>query len=163
MKPRRLILVRHAHRDKPYGRQADNGLSEKGKRQARKLVGFLSKRCKEDVPRLLSSPKVRCMETLAPFAKKWGLEVIADSLLDEQSDHPPRERMSSVEKRAEKFCEEWLKAKEDTVVACSHGDWLPICLAQLLGIELELKKGAVAIIEVIGKEKYQLTWLVQRL
>jgi phosphohistidine phosphatase SixA len=122
-----LILVRHAHRDKDEGRELDNGLSERGRRQARALTKFFAKAYPEANPVFLSSPKKRCRETL--------LKVESDPLLDEGSN---------LEGRVAKFTAWWKTQGPQFTVACSHGDWLPVCIEALSGARVELKKGALA-------------------
>src|SRR5262245_33981006 len=67
-----LILIRHGHRDNSR-RELDNGLTEKGQSQAKNIRRFFAERFSGDEIGkglwLVSSPKVRCMETLQPTAK----------------------------------------------------------------------------------------------
>jgi broad specificity phosphatase PhoE len=148
----RLILVRHAHRD-TSSREADNGLSEKGREQAKELVSVFKKRIGKDFLKdakivLLSSPKKRCIETLTPFSKKIEVGVTIDPNLDEQK---PEETLGQFEKRIVSFLKFVQSNSSDHknlyVFVCSHGDWLPIALQKLVGVVIDMKKGGVAEVE----------------
>jgi broad specificity phosphatase PhoE len=143
----RLILVRHAHRDTTI-RSEDNGLSEKGREQAKGLVAvFKNKINKDSEILLLSSPKMRCIETLTPFSKSMGLKITIDPNLDEAK---PGESPAKFEKRLKSFLSfveelgKKTKSKDLCLFACSHGDWLPLALQQLIGVSIDLKKAGCA-------------------
>lgn len=140
---RTLVIVRHAHRDTSEGRDRDNGLSEKGKSQAKELGKALSKRLAGSRPVVLSSPKRRCVETVEPLAEALGCEVRVDDRLDEQ-----HESEGAFRKRIDTFVSQALAEGPPAMVACSHGDWIPPCLARLVGEELDLAKGAWVVIEI---------------
>jgi broad specificity phosphatase PhoE len=147
----RLFLVRHAHRD-TTNRSEDNGLSEKGREQAKGLVAvFKNKVNKDSEILLLSSPKTRCIETLTPFSKSMGLKITIDPNLDEAK---PLESPAKFEKRLKSFLSfteklgeelgEKTKSKDLCIFACSHGDWLPLALHHLIGVSIDLKKAGCA-------------------
>jgi 8-oxo-dGTP diphosphatase len=129
-----LVLVRHAHRD-TSDREKDNGLTEKGRRQAKAVRRFFKERFGKETPLLVSSPKKRCLETLEPLAERRGLRIRVDEHLLEGS------RLSE---RTAAFAAWWRERAPALVVACSHGDWIPAFLARALGAEIELKKGGWA-------------------
>jgi 8-oxo-dGTP diphosphatase len=69
------VLIRHAHAGTRGRRQDDDRLrplSKKGWRQARALVRAL---VDVDLRRVLSSPYVRCVQTVQPLAEARGLQV----------------------------------------------------------------------------------------
>ena len=136
-----LILIRHAHRDNSR-RELDNGLSEKGKDQARAIKRFFTERfSKDDMGRglwLASSPKLRCVETLQPVAKSVDRPVDVHPGVDEQG---LRESTKAFEARVLAFIKEWQESDMGLTLLCSHGDWLPLASAQLLGAPVEMKKG----------------------
>lgn len=75
--------MRHAHagdRDDWDGPDRLRPLTEKGWRQARALVGTLSTR---PVERILSSPYVRCTQTVEPLAAVRGIPLEPDEDLAE--------------------------------------------------------------------------------
>jgi broad specificity phosphatase PhoE len=145
-----LILIRHAHRDNTQ-RELDNGLSEKGREQAKAIKRFFTERfSKDEVGKglwLLSSPKLRCIETLQPIAKVMERQVDIHPNLDEQSS---RESIKAFEARIQGFLHEWAESKMQLTILCSHGDWLPTAMAQLTGNHQDFKKGAWLELEAEG-------------
>lgn len=133
---RRLFLLRHAHRDEAdYGR--DNGLSEKGLKQAQEVADALQQKLKASPARLESSPKRRCLETLEPLAQKLGVSFeVSDELEERRSDEDTR----ALEGRIQSKIQSWAESKEPVSLFCSHGDWIPIALKQILDIEYQIKK-----------------------
>jgi broad specificity phosphatase PhoE len=81
-------LVRHGEVYNPqgilYGRIPSFHLSEDGRLMAKAAAGFLAGR---DVVALLSSPLERTVETAAPLAAQFGLEVSFDERLIEPTNH----------------------------------------------------------------------------
>lgn len=152
MSKKTFILVRHAHRDTDNGRDRDNGLSGKGRDQAKAFRDdVLDLMVKGTV--LLSSPKKRCVETLEPLAKKAGLPIEVDKLLDEQ-DHG--ESYGALERRIELFVG-WVSASEHPViVACSHGDWIPLFCETAASLPRDFKKGEWHAFEVTDKGPWKL-------
>jgi len=116
------VLVRHASagdRGDWAGDDRLRPLDAKGRRQAEALVEIL---LPLGVGRIVSSPYVRCVQTVEPLAVALGLEVEEDDRLAEGAGHAARALLA-----------------EDGVVACTHGD----VVDELLGYGL--KKGAAAI------------------
>lgn len=150
-----LVIVRHAHRSKSLGAEANNGLSPKGKKQAQKIAKFFKKRFlgARTPPQieLISSPKKRCIETLKPVSELLGIPLkTSESLIE--GGH--------LEKNIEQFLIKWNQSRTPLTLICSHGDWIPAFFKKHLGITLELKKGAWAEIEVEQDHK-KLTWVIQ--
>lgn len=137
-----LVLIRHAHRDTST-RELDNGLDDKGRDQARNIKRFFTDRFADyDSAKgiwFVSSPKIRCIETLVPAAKSRNAEVDVHPGLDEKHF---KESGSSFEERVNGFIAEWERSTATVTLACSHGDWLPVAVHRLLGLNLEHKKGA---------------------
>jgi broad specificity phosphatase PhoE len=81
-------LLRHGEvnnpRDVLYGRIPGYHLSEEGRLMAKAAAGFLAGR---DVTVLRSSPLERALETAAPLAAQFGLEVEVDERLIEPWNH----------------------------------------------------------------------------
>jgi phosphohistidine phosphatase SixA len=154
-----LVLCRHAHRDTTQ-RELDNGLSDKGREQAKSIKRFFSERFSaEDFKRglwFVSSPKLRCMETLQPTAKEAGRSVDAHPDLDEQS---LKEGPQGLENRVNHFLKEWNSSKVGLTILCSHGDWLPLATFRLLGLSQEYKKGAWLEVESDSGRAY-LKWYI---
>jgi broad specificity phosphatase PhoE len=137
-----LILIRHGHRDNSV-RSLDNGLSDKGREQAKAIKKFFSSRFGEEELKsgvwFVSSPKLRCVETILPAAKACQREVDAHPLLDEQST---KENGGGLEERVQTFLSEWKKSTVPLTVVSSHGDWLPAAMFRLVGLHFEPKKGS---------------------
>ncbi len=147
------MIVRHAHRFKNPSREADNGLSPKGIGQAEKIVTFFQKRFKSGGVAIVSSPKMRCLETVQPLANLKRRRIKTLAILDEGGDLP---------KKAAEFLNWWKIQKTPRLVICSHGDWIPVFLKAAIGAEVDMKKGAWAELELDSGE-IQLRWLLQKL
>lgn len=161
MKPdeRKLIIVRHAHRDKTKGRERDNGISKKGRKQSLNIRTFYRNRFGKGVDAVLwTSPKKRCYETLQPLSEYLGTDIEVHSELDEIQNG---ESYSAFQRRIETFLNNWKKSKEPITVACSHGDWIPTLTKKLIGLDIGLAKGGW--IEIEGTKNPKLIWICQRL
>ncbi len=139
-----LYLVRHAKagsRSGWLGPDETRPLSKGGREQAQGIKRWLAE---WPVPRILSSPYVRCVETMQPLANKLGLAVEANEILAEGN---PAGRLL-----------ELLAALPDHTVLCSHGDLIPATIEALarrgmvVDGEPDWRKGATWIIERDGDE-----------
>jgi broad specificity phosphatase PhoE len=105
----KLYLVRHAKagsRSAWDGPDEDRPLSKAGRRQAAALTKLLRD---EPIGRVLSSPYVRCRDTVVPLAERLRLPVEdADGLVE---GAPLSEALRLVEKVTDK-----------STVLCTHGD-----------------------------------------
>lgn len=112
-----IYLVRHG---KAGSRQDFTGddvlrpLSKRGRQQAEAIAERLRA---ADVTALVSSPYVRCMQTLQPLGNLTGLPVQADERLGEGDDFSGALDM--------------LGQVPDRAVLCSHGDVIPAVIAAL--------------------------------
>lgn len=143
-----LLIIRHAHRDKDRGREVDNGLSAKGRRQAAWGADYFRHHFSGRA-RFISSPKLRCLETLLPIARRARIEV--SSLLDEGR---------GLRRRARAFLRQWRASRQGLTVISSHGDLIPALLEAASGAPVELAKGGWAILEEIDG-RVRLTWILQ--
>jgi broad specificity phosphatase PhoE len=143
-----LILVRHGHAG---DRKAWDGpdqlrpLSERGWRQANRVAELVSG---FEVNRLLSSPYVRCRETLGPASKKLGLEI------EDRADLAEGTPTASIVALAR-------ATGTDTVVWSSHGDVIPDLLEYLvkhdklrLPNRWRCPKGSVWVLSGDGSERF---------
>jgi 8-oxo-dGTP diphosphatase len=137
-------LVRHAKagsRSGWVGPDEARPLTRAGREQAEALMRALADR---PVPRALSSPYRRCVETLQPLAIKLGVPVELVGLLAEG------------ESAADVV--ELLTALPEESVLCSHGDVIPAVIDVLavrgMAIEGEpdWRKGATWVLERDGDE-----------
>ena len=91
------------------------------------------------ITRLLSSPYLRCVQTLEPLAKELGLEVECDDDLAEGAGFEPVLTL--------------LDELPDHSVLCSHGDVIPETLRALerRGLEFrglrDTRKGSIVVLE----------------
>jgi 8-oxo-dGTP diphosphatase len=107
-----LYLVRHAKAgDRAAWTEDDRlrPLSKTGRRQAEALVRACSGL---RVDRVLSSPYVRCEQTVRPLALDRGLQL---ELVEELGEGAPLEGLLELVKRLD----------GQAVVACGHGDLIP--------------------------------------
>ncbi len=125
-----VYLVRHARAGKRREWEGDDRLrplDERGVRQAQGLVEQLADR---DVGRILSSPYVRCVQTVEPLAEARGLPLEHEDALAEGAGAAAALLL--------------LQGAGDDVVVSVHGD----LVEELLG--RKLKKGATAVLELNG-------------
>lgn len=109
----KLYVVRHGHagsRSTWDGPDDERPLSRRGHEQANRIADHLAG---VGAGRLVSSPSVRCVQTLEPLADRLGVTVDADDRLLEGADG----------ERALALAGEVVK--EGTGVICSHGDVIP--------------------------------------
>jgi len=116
-----LLLVRHAEAESRSGWSAPDvlrPLSPRGRRQAAGLVHLLGDRVA--IGRLVSSPSLRCIETLAPLAAVLGCSLeIADALAE------------GAEPEAALELGRTAAGSGSALVLCSHGDLIPKLLEAL--------------------------------
>jgi broad specificity phosphatase PhoE len=128
------IFLRHAHRDL-FDRSQDNGLSEKGRKQGRRIQEWMTEHS-PNPEHVFSSPKLRCLETAQYVADLYELEVVVLPELDEQLPH---ETDAAFRKRVADFLNS--EKCPPRSVFCTHGDVLPE-LARLLGLPgVDISKG----------------------
>lgn len=141
-----ILLVRHARagrRERWRGDDRLRPLSKKGRAQARALPSLLAPWTGVRRPALLSSPWVRCVETLGPLGAAVGAPIVEEEVLAEGMGRKAVEALGS-----------WLR--EQPVVACTHGDVVEEILAalQVAGAELDAEptatKGAVWVLQGNG-------------
>lgn len=144
-----VLLVRHAvalARNLWAGDDAARPLNERGRRQADALVEQLAPFA---ITRFLSSPTVRCVDTVAPAAAVRGLEVAEAEELAE-GDGP----LAVALVRS-------LLDEEGDVVLCTHGDVIGEVLTALekegarLGGEDRCQKGSTWVLGRDEKRRLQ--------
>ncbi len=144
-----VFVIRHAkagRRSTWEGPDEARPLSKAGRHQAVQLAGLLAER---GVARILSSPFVRCRQTVEPLGKRLDLEVEASGSLAEGA--PLREALRLLEKVA-----------DEAVALCTHGDVVEELLEHLrsTGVvngESRLEKGSTWVLalqdgEVVSAE-----------
>jgi 8-oxo-dGTP diphosphatase len=121
-----VVLLRHAWAGEKGDWNGDDALrplDERGRRQAL-VLRDLSRR---GIRRIVSSPYVRCVETVEPLAEALQLQIELDDRLSEGTPLGPALELLS---------------ELDGGVACTHGDIVDEVLGR------SLKKGAAAVINV---------------
>lgn len=135
-----IYLVRHAkagERSEWDGDDRLRPLSKRGRRQAEGLVGLLDG---ERFGRIMSSPYVRCMESVVPLAASRGLAVEPTESLSEGASL--ESALALVKEHA-----------EAGAIFCSHGDVIPMLLEHCakggidLGLDPRVPKGSVWVLE----------------
>jgi len=75
---KQLFICRHC---KAYGQSSDSPLTDEGLKQAKHLALFLSN---FEIDRIISSPYVRAIESVKPFAEKTDRTIEIDERLSER-------------------------------------------------------------------------------
>lgn len=141
-----LYLVRHAkagERNNWTGDDEARPLSKKGRRQSDALAARLAPLA---TGAIVSSPYVRCVQTLEPLAATLGAKVTIDERLAEEN--PASAAI------------ELLDELGDGSVLCSHGDVIPATVHELIRRGLELRsepdwrKASVWVIERSRRGRY---------
>jgi phosphohistidine phosphatase SixA len=138
-----LFLVRHAKagsRQRWAGDDVLRPLSNRGARQAKALVALLEPYGVGNVRRVVSSPYVRCVETVAPLAEQLGLKI---EVVEELAEGHGPEALA--------LARSWLG---EEVAACSHGDVVPFVVGQLVHDApdpLPCAKGSTWILRAAGE------------
>jgi 8-oxo-dGTP diphosphatase len=125
----RLYVIRHGAAgnrsdwDKPDDLRP---LSGKGRRQADAIADLLAS---AGINRLVSSPSVRCVQSLEPLAQRLGQPIETDDRLAEGRDG----------EEALVLADE-LRQKVDAAAVCSHGDVIPDLLRILKSTTARFKE-----------------------
>lgn len=121
----KIYVVRHAHAGSRSAWDRDDAerpLSKKGHRQAVVIADRLVDKLPDPdkkVIRLLSSPAVRCTQTLGPLSRQLGSDVSTDTRLAEGSSGTAA--LALIDE---------IRHEGGAAVLCSHGDVIP----ELLGL-----------------------------
>ena len=114
-----LYLVRHAHAGDRYqwdGDDVERPISPKGRRQTEAITEVLAA---EPVTRVLTSPYVRCQQTVAPLADRLSVPLEVEEVLAEGTAGSIALGLAR-------------DLRDEVAVLCSHGDVIPELLAELL-------------------------------
>ncbi len=105
-----LLVVRHAHagsKDRWRGDDRQRPLDQRGRREARALADLLAS---YEPSRVLSSPLVRCLQTVEPLATRLGIVVEQSEALGPTTDREAARLLRS------------LTSEPRAVVVCTHGE-----------------------------------------
>lgn len=126
-----VYLLRHARAGRRSAWTGDDDLrplTKVGRRQADGLVDLLADR---EITRIVSSPYVRCRQSVEPLAERLRLPVdLSDSLAE---GAPLHEVLRVVE-----------KVVDEVAVLCTHGDIVTLLLGHLRaeGVKVRQRNGA---------------------
>ena len=135
----RVLVVRHAEageRSEWRGDDRIRPLTHAGRAEAERLAECLDGR---GLRQVLSSGYARCLQTVAPLATRWGIEVAKVAWLEEGAD--PVAALDTLIAR-------------DDVLACTHGDVVSGILFELadrgvsLGSSPRMQKGSTWVLDV---------------
>ncbi len=115
-----LYLIRHAHAGNKHhwsGPDVKRPLSKKGRAQAAALADRLGE---DGIKRIISSPAVRCRQTVQPLAERLGVRVDQDDSLAEGASTTGALQLLHE-----------LAAEGTAAVLCSHGDVIPALVGDL--------------------------------
>lgn len=126
-----LYLIRHAKAGDRDPREPDDRarpLTDEGEAQARAIADLLA-----PLPpvALVSSPYMRCRQTLAPLSARTGLPIRDDDRLAE--DSPFTLAISLLEE------------SDEGTILCSHGDVIPATIDALIRRGMLLESGVRAV------------------
>ncbi len=143
--PHRVYLVRHAKAE-PGGASIDDAarrLTVEGRRRFNLLLGGLGARL--SVRRIVTSPFVRARQTAELLASATGASIAED------------ERLASGASEGTELLAMVREAAADTALV-GHNPEIAEAVAKVAGKDLEVKPGAVAALDVEGKD-VRLAWL----
>jgi 8-oxo-dGTP diphosphatase len=122
-----LFVVRHARagrRDEWDGADEARPLSKAGRGQAKRLAAYLEQ---EPITRIVSSPYVRCVESVEPLGERLRRAVsVSDALAEGTGKSEVRELVD--------------KSIRETTVLCTHGDIIELILDEVRARGVKLKK-----------------------
>ncbi len=136
-----LVVLRHAEAQPRRGWEGEDRLRpllDSGRRDAEALVGILAA---YDVRRVVSSPGLRCVETVQPYVEAAGVKAETVDVLSEEGFRPKPLRRLAADLLDD--------LREDVAtVVCTHRPVLPELL-DALGVEAKaLEKGELLVLHV---------------
>ena len=137
-----IYLIRHAKAGERLSLNAgdlERELTRSGKAQARDIAAFLPP---SNLRRIVSSPYLRCLQTMEPTSQALSIKIEMDKRLGE---------VTSV-RSLEKLLEAISLARTDTAL-CSHGNVVPTLL-KLLGVytmeTMLCQKGSIYVVDTMA-------------
>lgn len=134
-----LYVVRHAHagrRSEWTGDDRTRPLSDRGELQAKGIATAIDRdRTPPEAIRILTSPAVRCQQTVRPLANQSGSEAVTETRLFEGAG---RAEVASLLGDVVELAD-----ADSDVVLCSHGDVIPLLLDLLVRAGMEPERNLV--------------------
>jgi 8-oxo-dGTP diphosphatase len=146
-----VYLLRHARAGRRSAWNGDDELRPLSKVGRRQVAGLLDVLADEEIEQIVSSPYVRCVQTVEPLAAERGIEV---DVVDELREGAPFEdALRLVE-----------KVSGHPTVLCTHGDIVQALLAHFKanGVKvgkLRMEKGSVWALETRSGRVTKATYL----
>jgi 8-oxo-dGTP diphosphatase len=146
-----VYLMRHARAGRRNSWSGDDDLRPLTKVGRRQAAGLLDELADAGVTRIVSSPYVRCRQTVEPLAQRLRLPVdLADALAEGASVH---EALRQLEKVA-----------DEVAVLCTHGDVIELLLGHFErhGVRLgpcRFEKGSVWVLETVAGAVVEASYL----
>ena len=138
-----LYLVRHGkarNRERWDTADSERPLTKRGVEQSRVIAKHLVDLGGREPSRVLSSPAVRCRQTVGPLASACKLDVVETEWLDEGSDGDYAfEQLRKLTVRLAPS-----SGAGGPVAACTHGDVIWTILERLARLGVDLGRGAGA-------------------
>ena len=119
-----IVALRHGKAEQPDFETPDAArkLTDRGRRQSRSIAPGIAA---FGIDRVFTSTADRCVETVAPLAKRLGSETRQTRLL---SQEPDREKTEKLQQKISRAVE-----KGRSTVFCSHAPVLPAVVAAVVG------------------------------
>ena len=114
-----ILLSRHAHAGKRSEWVGDDRLRPLSERGLAQSIGIRDHFAELPIGRIVSSPYIRCIQTMEPIAELLGLSVEVRDELAEEAD-------------ADAAYALLLELDAVDGLACSHGDMIPLMLRRLV-------------------------------
>lgn len=146
----KLILIRHAQSERNAGIESErNGLTEKGKTQAKRLANSLAK---EKIDYIFCSNAGRCIETLEEIIKGQKVEMgISFSRL--LSPKMKSEEFSQLQRRIKRFIEDLrIEFEGETVAIISHQMEIRMFLLELTKEATGVSNASMSTVVIEGEK-----------
>lgn len=116
-----LHVARHAHAGQRSAWSGDDRFRPLSARGLAQSAGIADRLAEDPPERILSSPAVRCVQTVTPLAVRLGLHVEIENRLFEGSGRTSAAALLD-------------EVATTPIVLCSHGDVVPHLLEELVGL-----------------------------
>jgi 8-oxo-dGTP diphosphatase len=146
-----VYLLRHARAGRRSAWKGDDELRPLSKVGRRQVAGLLNVLADEEIEQIVSSPYVRCVQTVEPLAAQRGVEI---DVVDELREGEPLEGVLRLVE----------KVSGHPTVLCTHGDIVQAMLTHFKanGVKvgkLRMEKGSVWALETRNGRVTKATYL----
>lgn len=148
----KLILLRHASRN-----HSQNELNSVGLEQAESRAKYFSQNLSSQGLKILSSSKKRCVQTAQAIASNLGLGFEKSEDIEERRAN---EDSKCFEKRVTDSLKKSLRKDFETLIICSHSDWLFIAMRDWAELRISLDEACWAEFQKQANEEWILRDLI---